>query len=201
MKAVWIMAILVGAGVQWTTSLLLFIYLFELQRQDGYIPPAGLDQDNAIRLLCAIMPCTILFVYVLGEARTAFITLRHFMQIKKPLPPLDNFLFVMFIMDFVLQFTVAVLSVISIGEQDNISDQLGVSLGFFFILEFDEFLYEAFIKDFDVLNEEDFVLQMVDMKEEDDTAFYLHKARSSLKWSIVLFAGIVGTILYFYLSS
>jgi len=202
MKFVWIAAIVCGAGVQWTTSFLLWSYLWTLQQErieDGIDVPI-LDQDKAIRLFCAIMPCTILFVYVLGEARTAFLTIRHFWAILEP-KLLDYFLFVFFIMDLLLQLTVANLSVISIGEQDNISDQLGVSLGFFFILELDEWIYSAFIRDFDVLNDDDFVLQMVDSVEQDDTAFYLKKAKASLKWAILLAVGISWVIGYFYIST
>ena len=41
----------------------------------------------------------------------------------------------MLIHDLIKQFSVAILSVLAICDEDNIADQLGVSLAFFFIFE------------------------------------------------------------------
>eukprot|EP01084_Bolivina_argentea_P222570 376695_1 len=185
MKFVWIACILTGAGVQWATTWLLYFHFTDLhdlmeKYKDLEERDFTLDRSKAEHVFAAVMSCALLFSFVLGESRKALLTLKHYWAILE-VGVLEYWLFSMFIGDILLQLAVMCLSVIAIGLQDNISDQLGISLSFFFVLEFDEWLYIAFIKDYDVVQEEDFTLQSVDavLSKQD---FYRQKTKNAIIW-------------------
>ena len=50
---------------------------------------------------------------------------------------LHYWIFFMLLSDLILEITIAFISTLAIQEQNNISDQLGICLAFFFILELD----------------------------------------------------------------
>ena len=100
-----------------------------------------------------------------------------------------------------MQFSVAILSVLAICDQDNIADQLGVSLAFFFILEVDEWIFDAFIRDFDVIEDEDFIMKSVDIiKAYDIQTYYRKKSLVGFGWGFLLTLLSVFVVLYFYLT-
>eukprot|EP01084_Bolivina_argentea_P079117 143577_1 len=197
MKCLWITCILVGSGVQWSTTWLLFLYLHSIK------PDTSTDDKDtkSIKLFSAMMSCIILFIYVLGEIRKSFLTLYHYWSILE-FSILHYWIFIMLINDISLQFCIAMLSVLAIRDQNNISDQLGISLAFFFILELDEWIYNAFIKDFDVLEDEDFIMKSVDLVKADDIQqFYHKKAVMGIVWGLGLLVLSCWVIAWFYLKS
>ncbi|ETO15129.1 hypothetical protein RFI_22235 [Reticulomyxa filosa] len=97
---------------------------------------------------------------------------------------------------------------------NNISDKLQLALGFFFILEVDEWMYEVFINDFDVLDEEDFVIEDesaeadktqtenkdVEKNQVDEEAelakIWDKKARQAVRWGVVLSILMIWAVVY-----
>ena len=174
------------------------IFIFEK------IDPDPLSDDHntfAIQLLSTMMSCVILFIYVLSEIRKSAMTLYQYWGILE-FSFFHYWIFFMLIQDIALQFTVTVLSVVAMCDQNNISDQLGISLAFFFILEVDEWIYQAFIQDFDVLDEEDFVMKSVDLVKADNAKQYYHRrALIGVGWGVLLTLLSLWVVAYFYLSN
>ena len=197
MKFVWISSVIVGAGIQWTTVLFLYIYFREETSSNDTDTSDSNDNSSkktAFRLLSALLSCGILFIYVLGEIRRSALTLRHYWTIIQ-FTFFQYWIFGVLISDILLHVAVAALSVIAIGDQDNISDQLGISLSFFFVLELDEWMYDVFIKDFDVLENDDFEIKIVDTtRAESREEFYHKKAIAGVRWGVALI-GLSGVAL------
>merc|ERR1711879_115267 len=194
MKALWILCILISSGIQWSTTFLLYLYIMNDEDEDED------DDDPAqgIQLLSSMMACVILFVYVFGEIRQSFYTLWHYWGILE-FGILHYWILFMLFGEISLEITIAVLSTFAIQEEDNISDQLGISLAFFFILELDEWVYSAFIQDFDVLEEDDFNLVSIDpIKTKDIKDFYHRKAMIGIAAGMVLFTFCFWVAVYFY---
>merc|ERR1712228_1133492 len=106
----------------------------------------------------------------------------------------------MLICDICLHLIVAFLSVLAIQDQGNISDQLGICLAFFFIMELDEWIYCTFITDFDVLQSEDFVVKSRDLLAANDLKqFYHKKAVMGIVWGLCLFLLSLYVVAYFYI--
>lgn len=197
MKLLWIMGILFGSGIQWVTVWLLYLYLSDIEPN-----PEDDDHDSfSIQLLSTMMSCVILFIYVFTKLRKAALTLYHYFALLE-FSFFHYWILFHLILEILLPLTVTILSVLAMSEQNNISDQLGISLAFFFILELDEWIYEAFIEDFDVLDEEDFVMRSVALVKADDIKqFYHKKALVGVAWAALLLVLSSFVVAYFYIKN
>lgn len=206
MKFVWIASVLVSAGVQWLTALFLYIYFRPANNNnddtssDDSSSSSSKSSIDGYTLLTALLSCGLLFVYVLGEIRRSLLTLRHYWVVLE-FTFFQYWIFSVLVGDILLHLAVAALSILAIGDQDNISDQLGISLSFFFILEFDEWMYDVFIKDFDVLEDDDFTVEIVDSVRADDLEeFWDKKAKWGMIWFFILIFLLICVVIYFAVS-
>jgi len=189
-KVVWIFCIVMGLGTQWLCALLLLLYLFGNSYSKAFID--------------VFVATFFLFIYVLNEIDSKIRALQHFWSNSPQILTLKNpdylgyFIFGMLVMDLLLVLQVAIISVLSIGTCDNISDQLQVALTFFYILQLDEWMYEGLIQKFYLLSEEDFQINEYIGATADDFGNYLNqKALSAIKYIIALCVLIIYVIVYF----
>ena len=203
MKILWIFCIIGGSGIQWLTLLLLYIYTSQEDVDEISADPGG----QIVEALSVMMSSLILFIYVLAEFRKGSLTLYQYWAIFineiKIECSLNNLLYIFvlifLIADLGILGTVTILSTMSINQQNNISDQLGIALSYFFLLEVDEWIYEALIADFDVLEDEDFILKAKELtKANSDEEFYKKKAKYGIGYTILLCIFTVFTVMVWY---
>jgi len=199
MQCVWILAVLGASFIQWAACLALLFYFLGLtvkhQTDVNSSEPAG------VQLVSTFLAATMLFIYLLGEIRSASRTFQAALQYLER----DNwgyFVSIFFVLDILLHVAGAIVSVVAMATVDNISDKLQLALGFFFILEVDEWMYAVFINDFDVLDEEDFSIEdeseannnkteEKDIEKDQNTEISItriweNKAKQAIRWGLVL---------------
>ena len=191
MQSLWIFCIVMGSAIQWITLLLLYLYT-----EDQEIDPLSEDtRGQGVALLSVLSTSLILFIYVLDEGRKTIFTLYQYWGIFITEITVEFswnnvlyiFVFLFLILELGILGTVTILSTMSINQQNNISDQLGIALSYFFLLEVDEWIYNALIQDFNVLEDDDFILKAKDMvKADSDMEFYKKKANRGILWTVLL---------------
>eukprot|EP01084_Bolivina_argentea_P173217 300021_1 len=208
MQLVWILCIVMGSGIQWITLLLLYLYT-----SDQEVDPLSEDKGGqAVAALSVMTSTLILFIYVLAEFRRAGMTLYQYWgvfinEISADLS-WNNLLYVFTLIFLIGKIgilgTVTILSTMSINQQNNISDQLGIALSYFFLLEVDEWIYQALVEDFDVLEEDDFFLTSKEIvKADSDEEFQRKKAKHGIYWTVLLAILTIwsGGVWYWYAST
>jgi len=163
MQIVWIGAVVFSSFIQWAACVALLLYFLGITVTDE---TSVSGEPTGVQMISTIVTATVLFIYLLGEIRSTFRAFQAAMLYLER-DKWGYFISVFFLLDIFLHCAVAIMSVLGMATVNDISDKLQLALGFFFILEVDEWMYEVFINDFDVLDEEDFSIEDDSEQEEE----------------------------------